>query len=469
MRFSLEEMLRATGGRLTKPDPSTALSAGARGPKPVVISGVSTDTRTLQPGDLFVPLKGPRADGHQFIAEAFKRGAAASLAAHPVDGLPDGAVVIEVSDTLRGLAHIAAAYRRGLRITVVGVTGSVGKTTTTKMCAAVLSTRFRIAQTKEDWNAEIGVPLAILGLRPEHDVAVIEMAMRGLGQIAELVEIARPDIGVVTSIGESHLDLLGTRSNIAKAKGELIAGLPEHGTAVLNADDETVMGLAARARGRVLTYGLNASADVQGQNVRMEAGGTRFRAVAGGRSAEARIEAWGRHNVGNALAATAVGLAMGMDLAAITGGLRDYSPPKMRLQPVSVGDVLVINDAYNASPSSMRAAFEVLDEVAGPRRRVAVLGEMKELGETSAAMHREVGQFAGKVAQVVIAVGTEGHAIAEGARGTGLSAFRVVEAATNGEAVTRLRAVLRPGDVVLVKGSRALQMEEIVEALRRDR
>src|SRR2546427_329074 len=203
MHFTLDEILKATGGQLTKPD--------ARLPMPVIITGVSTDTRTLRDGDLFVPLRGPRADGHDFIADAFHRGAAAALSARPANGLPSGAVLIRVDDPLRALGRIARAYRRTLTVTVVGVTGSVGKTTTTKLCAAVLGRAFAVASTKEVWNAEIGVPLTLLGLTVEHGVAVIEMAMRGLGQIAELVEMAAPSIGVVTSISDAHLEHLGSR------------------------------------------------------------------------------------------------------------------------------------------------------------------------------------------------------------------------------------------------------------------
>src|SRR2546428_5628413 len=247
MHFTVDEILEATGGQLTKPE--------VRPPTPVIITGVSTDTRTLRDGDLFVPLRGPRADGHDFIADAFHRGAAAALCARPANGLPSGAVLIRVADPLRALGRIARAYRRTLTVTVVGVTGSVGKTTTTKLCAAVLGRAFAVASTKEVWNAEIGVPLTLLGLTPEHGVAVIEMAMRGLGQIAELVEMAAPSIGVVTSISDAHLEHLGSRENIARAKGELVAGLPGERGARLNPADELVRGPARLCRGRGLTDG----------------------------------------------------------------------------------------------------------------------------------------------------------------------------------------------------------------------
>src|SRR2546425_4383583 len=281
MHFTGDEILEATGGQLTKPE--------VRLPTPVIITGVSTDTRTLRDGDLFVPLRGPRADGHDFIADAFHRGAAAALCARPANGLPSGAVLIRVDDPLRALGRIARAYRRTLTVTVVGVTGSVGKTTTTKLCAAVLGRAFAVASTKEVWNAEIGVPLTLLGLTVEHGVAVIEMAMRGLGQIAELVEMAAPSIGVVTSISEAHLEHLGSRENIARAKGELVAGLPGDGGAVLNRGDGLVSGLARVGRGRGMAYGLSGPADGRAGPVGFGARGVRFRVLAGRRRTDARL------------------------------------------------------------------------------------------------------------------------------------------------------------------------------------
>lgn len=460
MRLTLEEVLITTGGTITRPE--------ARGPRPV-ITGVSTDSRTLRPGDLFVPLRGPRADGHDFIAEAFRRGAAASLCARPVDGLLPEAPVIQVADPLRALGEMARAYRTGLSVTVVGITGSVGKTTTTKMCAAVLDRQFRVVVTREDWNAEIGVPLTLLALRRDHQVAVIEMAMRGLGQIADLVRIAQPSIGVVTSIGESHLEFLGSRENIARAKGELIAGLPADGVAVLNRDEALVAGLARLCRGRILSYGLAPGADLTAHDIRLDRAAVTFRIAAGVERADVRLRAWGRHNVSNALAAAAVGMATGMDLGGVAEGLSDYTPPKMRLEPVVIGDILVINDAYNASPSSMRAAFDVLEDVGQGHRLIAVLGEMKELGAESVALHREVGRdFGRRSVSALIAVGPEAAAIAEGAAEAGLDRAAITTVSANEEAARALQRVLRKGDVVLVKGSRAMQMEQIVETLQRE-
>lgn len=457
MRLSLQEIVEATGGRVISPE--------ARSPVPV-ITGVSTDSRTLVPGDLFVPLQGPRADGHAFIADAFRKGAAAALCARRVSDLPPHAVLVQVADPLRALGEIAKAYRGTLDVTVVGITGSVGKSTTTKMCAAVLGTRLRVAQTKEEWNAEVGVPLAILGLRPEHEVAVIEMAMRGLGQIAELVAVARPKIGVVTTVGESHLELLGSRANIARAKGELIVGLPEDGIAVLNADDPQVAALGALCRGRAVTYGVSAPADVRAERIRFDRTAMTFHLAAAQGTAEVRLPGWGRHHVSNALAAAAVGITLGLDVQTVSRGLAAFVPPKMRLQPVQAGDVLIINDAYNASPASMEAAFEVLEEVGRGRRLIAVLGEMKELGSQSPALHRQVGRdLARRPVSLLVTVGEGGEEIAAGAGASGMAQFKIVRMRSVEEAAHTVPGMVHSGDVVLVKGSRALEMERIVSRL----
>ncbi|MDP3767551.1 MAG: UDP-N-acetylmuramoyl-tripeptide--D-alanyl-D-alanine ligase [Dehalococcoidia bacterium] len=459
MRLTLEDVLKATGGDLTSPVPSS-----------LTISGVSTDTRTLRPGDLFVPLHGPRADGNDFIPEAFRKGAAATLATRSENGV-HGGPVIRVPDGLRALGALARYYRRTLTVTVVGITGSVGKTTTTTMCAGVLATRFAVLRTKDDWNAEIGVPLTVLGLEPDHQVAVIEMAMRGMGQIADLVEIAQPKVGVVTNVGDTHLELLGSRENIARAKEELIRGLPRGGTAVLNLDDPFVARMRPGKGVTVLTYGLDTAASIRAEKIVHDSSGVQFTLSVEGSVVHARLSTWGHHNVMNALAAAGVGVALGLDLRDIARGLETFVPPKMRLQPVALGDVLIINDAYNASPSSMEAAFQVLGDVAGRRRAVAVLGEMKELGADSGRLHHEVGRSVARRRRVALLVTVEqgGNQIAEGAAAGGMPAEAIIRIPSVEAAIIRVPALIRPNDVVLVKGSRALEMERVVSALVRAR
>ncbi len=461
MRLSLQEILEATRGRLLRLD---------QPPPDAIVTGVSTDTRTLRPGDLFIPLRGPHADGHTFLADAFRRGAVAALTAH--EGGAELAVgpLIQVPDPLRALGAIAGAHRRRLRATVVGITGSVGKTTTTKMTAAVLTTSFRVVQTREEWNAEVGVPLTLLGLTDAHEVAVIEMAMRGLGQIAELVEIAAPTIGVVTTIGESHLEFLGTLENVARAKGELIAGLPPTGTAVLNRDDPAVAVLGSLHRGRVMTYALDVPADVTAAQLRTTRAGVHFRLVVGDRSAEVALPTWGRHNVRNALAAAAVGVTMGLTLERIADGLARFPLPAKRLEPVLLGEVFLLNDTYNASPASMRAAFDVLAELAPAPRRIAVLGGMRELGPRSVAWHEEIGHVLGQQGvRLLITLGDDARPIADGAAAAGMRPAAMVHVRSREDVVAVLVRELRPDDVVLIKGSRALEMDRIIERLQAHR
>ncbi|HEY6101631.1 MAG TPA: UDP-N-acetylmuramoyl-tripeptide--D-alanyl-D-alanine ligase [bacterium] len=462
MRLTLDDVIRATGGRLEGGAPSQA----------VPITGISTDTRLLRPGDLFVALRGPQRDGHDFIADAFARGAAAALISRHTSPGPErrarAGPLIEVSETLPALGDLAAFYRRTLRVRVVGVTGSVGKTATAAMCAAVLEGTYRVARTRDDWNAEIGVPLTILGLDDRTGVAVLEMAMRGVGQIADLVRIARPEIGVVTNIGESHLELLGSIENVARAKGELIEGLPRRGTAVLNAEDDWVLRLRDRSPVPVLTFGLIASADVRADGVTFTDDGMRFRLVRGDGMGEVSLKSWGVHSVRNALAAAAVAQVMSVGVEEVAARLAGLTPPKMRLQPLRLRDILVINDAYNASPASMTAAFEVLRHVAGGRRRIVVLGEMKELGGQSAALHRAAGREAASVGAVlIIAGGADAAELAAGAREAATGAVVYLEPDAP-EAAARLRRIIHPGDVVLIKGSRVVAMERVVDTLRED-
>jgi UDP-N-acetylmuramoyl-tripeptide--D-alanyl-D-alanine ligase len=453
MRFTLDEVIRATGGRLEGPPPAVA----------VQIRGVSTDTRTLRPGDLFVPLRGPRRDGHDYIGEAFTKGAAASLAARHVSHA--AGPVIRVGDVLQALARLAGHYRRTLSVRVVGVTGSVGKTTTTAMCAAVLGTVHTVARTKDEWNAEIGVPLTVLALTPETDVAVIEMAMRGLGQITELVEIALPAIGVVTNIGESHRELLGSVENIARAKGELIERLPRDGTAVLNADDDRVMALAALSRAPVLSYGVDRSADVRAEAVVFTPQGMRFRLRRDDGTIDVTLPVWGVHSVSNALAAAAAARVLKVGLEDVRRGLERLEPPKMRLQPVEVGDILMINDAYNASPDSMTAAFDVVRQLAAGRRRVLVLGEMKELGLSGTMHHHGIGIEAAAAADILVTVGdSDAEEIGIAAEGL-MPKERIFHVPSTMRAVELLEGILQPGDIVLVKGSRAMEMERVVAGI----
>lgn len=455
MRLAVSDIVEATDGRLVLPPGASA---------PASISGVSTDSRKVAPGHLFVALRGPHADGHQFVGDALARGAVLSVVA----GVPAAAgPALVVEDPLRALGAIAALYRRTLPATVVGITGSVGKTTTVGLCAEVLAVRFNTARSAESWNAELGVALALLQLSEDTEVAVIEMAMRGLGQIRELVGMALPRIGAVTTIGDTHLELLGTRDNIAAAKAELLEGLPTDGTAIVNADEELTERLVRAVRCPIVRFGLSQGADVRATEIRCTPDGCAFVLDVQGRHGNVALPLQGTHQVRNALVAAAVGHALGLGLDEISTGLARARPTKMRQEIIHVGEMLVVDDTYNASPQSMQAAFDVVALVGRARRRVLALGEMLELGPDSPEFHRQVGRQAAELLPaLLLAVGSNARWYLEGAAAAGLAPGAAAWVETAEEAIPLLRQAVRPGDVVLIKGSRGIEMEKVMEGLR---
>ena len=451
--ISAAEAARLAGGAVVQGDPAAP------------VRGAAIDSRDLEPGMLFVALRGEHTDGHRFVADAFRAGAAAALVADDV-AAPAGAVLIRMDDTLRGLQRLGRALRDRRPLRVVAITGSVGKTSTKEMAALVLAERFETARSPENWNTEIGIPLVLANLPEPAAVAVLEFAMRGPGQIRELVEIARPEIGVVTVIGESHMDFFETREQLAAAKGELLEGLPAGGVAVLNADDPLAMGLARRGPARVMTFGFG-GADVTAREIRVRPGeGSAFVLRVGRAEAPVALAVPGRHTIRNALAAAAVGAALDVPVSDIARGLGRARAMAKRLEVLRLGGAVVINDVYNSSPRSMEAAFDVMDEFAG-RPRIAVLGDMRELGALTAEAHRQVGRDAARRGvDVLIAFGPLAVDLAGAAGEAGLP--RVLHTVDPGEALAALRRELRPGAVVLVKGSRALEMERIVDGLGRE-
>jgi len=436
------------------------------GTPPAEFSGVSTDSRTVRPGELFIALRGERYDGHAFAAEALRRGAAAALVSQPVE---DGTgCLIRVPDTLTALGRIAGAHRARFALSLIAVTGSTGKTTTKEMAAAILEGRGRVLKTQENFNNEIGVPMALLGLDAETDFAVIELAMRGPGQIAYLAEIAKPTVGVITNIGPSHLELLGSLEAVAAAKGELLEALPPDGTAVINADDAHADLLRARSAARVMTFGVEQPADVRALDIeRSDRAAARFRLVTPAGEAEVALGLPGRGNVYNALAAAAAALAALPDVSPeeVARGLGAVSPARHRLELVEAqGGVTVLDDCYNASPASVAMALEVLEALPG-NRKFAALGDMRELGPAAEELHREIGEQAAQMGlERLVAVGELGRAIAEGARAA-LPQDRVAWEADAEGAAEHLQPLLGRGDVLLVKGSRAMGMEAIVRRL----
>jgi UDP-N-acetylmuramoyl-tripeptide--D-alanyl-D-alanine ligase len=452
--LAAEELAQITGGRLV-----------ARSPRPV--RGAAVDSRIVKPGELFVALPGERTDGHQFLAAALERGAAALL----VTRLPDDATafddvtIVLVPDALAALHAVAGAWRTRFDPLVVGVTGSIAKTSTKEAIAAVLGERFVTLKNEGNQNNEIGLPLTVLRLGPEHEAAVLEMGMYSGGEIADLAAIGRPRIGVVTAVQPVHLSRIGTLEAIERAKGELLEALPGDGRAILNADDARVRRMAARTAAPAVTYGFAADADVGADDVR-SAGtdGMRFTLRTGDGRLPLAIPTLGRLAVHNALAGAATGLAAGLSLDEIAAGLaRGWSAPH-RTELIRAGGVTIVDDSYNASPASVTAALDLLAGL--PGRRVAVLGGMRELGDGHEAGHRAVGEAAAAVADLLVVVGDDATGIADGAVAAGLAPGKIVRAATREAALEAVRPRLRDGDVVLVKASRGVELDLLVHALR---
>ena len=452
--LTADDLARLTGGRLL-----------ARSGRP--IRGAAVDSRAVEPGQVFVALPGERTDGHAFIADAVARGATAAIVTRPV---PEPAAlgdvsVVRVVDGLAALAALATGWRQRFEPLVVGVTGSIAKTSTKEAVAAVLGRRFRTLRSEGNQNNEIGLPLTVLRLGPEHEAAVFEMGMYVGGEIAELARIARPRIGVVTAVQPVHLSRIGSIEAIEAAKGELVEALPRDGTAVLNADDRIVRRMARRTVARVLTYGFDDDADVSAEAIESAGlAGMRFTLRANGGRQAVAMPTLGRLSVHNALAAAAVGVAAGLSLREVAAGLSSGWSAPHRAQLVSAGDVTIVDDSYNASPRSVVAALDLLAGL--PGRRGAILGEMLELGDASEEGHRMVGEAAARSVDWLVAIGRGAAPIAAGAVDAGMDPARVSVAPDQDAVVATLPPRLRAGDVVLVKASRGIGLDRLVESLR---
>jgi len=473
----LGDVLELTGAALVLDPPGADLDALRATP----IAGVAIDSRAVAPGELFIALLGARADGARFVGDAYARGALAALATRAPDLTPDQRAArvgvagqdapfaaLVVPDALAALQQAAAGWRaRHTAVRVVGVTGSVGKTTTREAIAAVLGAVMPVLVSPRSYNNEIGLPLTLLGLRggPDgHSAAVLEMGMYVPGEIAALAAMARPEVGVVTMVAPVHLERTGSIEAIAAAKAELVRALPSYGVAVLNGDDARVRAMAGLTAARPVFYGLGESNEWRAVDVEDRGlDGLRFTLTHEDWSARIETSVVGRHFIHALLAAAATGAALGVSRDAIVAALHNARIDERQRFLRGRDNLLVIDDAWNASLPSMLAALDVLAAV--PRRRVAVLGGMRELGAESEAAHRQVGRRVGAVARSLVAVGVEGALIAEEAVRAGLPREQVRLVASTAEAPAALRAALRPGDVVLVKGSRALHLEDTVQWL----
>ncbi len=447
--FTIEEILQATGGALLQ-----------RG-RIDRCEGVSTDTRTLAEGALFIPLIGENFNGHRFLRSAAEKGAAAVLVSEKeaAGGLPESVTVIAVKDTLKALEGLARFHRLRFDIPVVAVTGSNGKTTTKDMITAVLKTTYHVCHTLKNFNNEIGLSQTLLALSAEDDVCVTEMGMRGLGQIAELCRTACPTVGVVTNVGTSHIGILGSRENIAKAKGELIEALPDTGAAVLNGDDDFVRAMGKEFAGRLLYYGREDGWDAVAEDIHFYPDATAFTCCVPDARRAVRLSMIGIHNVYDALAAAAVGRFLDVPMDRICDALSSFSPQGASQKIEHIEGATVLNDSYNANPLSMDMAFRAFGQLPG-RRHILVLGDMLELGRYAEALHRETGRkAAAHHFDEMITVGPMARLMAEAAQAEGM--LRVSSFDSCREAAAYLKTIVREGDAVLIKGSHAMHLETI--------
>lgn len=447
--FTLDETLSATCGELF-------------GERTDVFADITTDTRKILPGSLFVALKGERFDGEDFARDAAQKGAAGVMvsASCPAEKTAGLATVIKVADTLGAYQALAHLHRERFAVPVAAVTGSNGKTTTKDLTAAALSSLGEILKTEANFNNEIGLPLTLLKLNENHKAAVVEIGMRGKGQIASLAPIARPTVGIITNVGSVHIELLGSMENIAEAKSELAAALEAGSVLILNADDPRVIAMRDKAKSGVktITYGIENDADVRGEAIRSENDATKFMVRHKNERHEYEIPMLGKHNVYNALAAIAVAVSTGLRPHEINEGFKRLQKSKMRFEISEKNGCKIINDAYNASPLSMTAAINTVSDMT-KGRKIAVLGDMLELGDTAKQAHEDIGRLlAKKDFAFLIVYGELAKNIASAAENIASYA-----AESHEDAARKLREIAIAGDTILFKGSRGMTMEKIIE------
>jgi len=457
--FRMRDALAWSGGRLLQGRPEAE------------VVGVSIDTRTLEPGQLFVAITGPNHDGHGFLETALRAGAG-GLVVEAGRELPEGLdperPILVVTETTAALGRLAAGHRGGFDGPVVAITGSNGKTTTKEMCAAILALGAPTLKNRGNLNNQFGLPLTLLAREPRHRRVVVELGTNHRGEIAELARIARPDVGVVTNVGTAHIEYLESRDEIAREKGDLLAALPEQGTAVINAEDAYAEVLAARTKARVLSFGSRVGADVRAEAAPRRSGqGVTFELRTPEGSAAIAMAGLGDTTVANALAAAAAALAAGASLEQVAEGLALYRPVAGRLQQRKLpGDLTLIDDSYNANPQSMEVALRLLARCGRGGRRVAVLGDMGELGGEAEGAHLEAGRLAATLGiEFLVAVGEQAERVAAGAAEAGMSPSQIRVARTSEEAGAPVKELVEAGDWILVKGSRAMKMERIAEYL----
>lgn len=457
-----------------------AARVGARllvGDPLAVVSSISTDSRVLNRGDFYIALRGPNFDGNDFIDASLMAGACGFMTDRRDAGVKTSAspapqVVLQVEDTQKALGQIAGLIRENLGAQVVGITGSTGKTSTKDILAAIAKRDFTTLASSRNYNNEIGLPLTIAKAKPETEILILEMGMRGLGQIASLAEIAKPVIGIITNVGLTHVGILGAQNKIAKAKSELVAALPPDGYAVLNYDDQWTEYLRTRTRAKIVTFGFGAGADFSAREIAFDdLAGASWQIVENGQPGRrVSLSIPGRHNIVNALAAVAAARLLGVSQASIVDGLADANLTNLRLSIVETpGGLTVINDTYNANPASMMGALETLMKVRAKSKHIAILGLMSELGDLTSSAHVQIGKHVADLRVDYLAtVGEIAGEIGAAAIGNGMKAANVARLASISQAADWLAVTAGRGDAVLVKGSRVAGLEALVEQLVRE-
>src|SRR4051812_18978517 len=448
--LSLAEIAKLASGSISADDTSR------------IVSRVSTDSRTLQPGDLFVPLRGENFDGHKFIEQAAERRATGAMVEETWNGnVPAHFALIRVADTLVGYQTLAANYRASLPLKVIAITGSNGKTSTKDFVGATLARKFRVTKTEGNFNNHVGLPQTILAANRKHEIAVWEIGMNHPGEIAALAKLAAPDVAIITNVGIAHIEFMGSREAIAEEKGALAEAVAANGTLILNADDAFTESIAKRTGAKIILAGIE-NGSVRATDITQHSTGSEFTILEGAHRCRAQLPVPGIHTVQNAMLAVAAGRAFGLSLEECAVGLASAPLTKARLQLRDINGVQFLDDSYNANPDSMKAALRTLVELETEGRRIAVLGHMGELGIESARGPREVGESAAafRIDQL-ITVGDVAAGISDAARSAGLE--NVTNVASTTEAAELLTNSATSGDLVLVKGSRAARMERVLE------
>jgi len=456
-QLSTKTVLEATGGVLVQGDAQTSFA------------GVSTDSRSIRPGELFVALRGEQFDGHRFFSEAIQRGARGGVIEQEVERTADKTItIIKVGNTLQALGDVAHWWRKRHPIPLMAVVGSNGKTTTKEMVAGILEQQGAVLKNPGNLNNLIGLPLSLLKMNAKDRAAVLEMGMNRAGEILRLTHIAEPDIGILINIGPVHLEGLGSIEGVMKAKGELLQGMGARGRLIFNADDPRVVELSKGFQGEKTAFGVKNPADWQATDIRTrDAGGVSFQLKGSAGTIPVSLKLMGRDQVYNALAAAAAASHLGVGMKAIKEALEAFQPPPMRMEPMALGKgIRIINDAYNANPPSMELALRTLEEVTGGKK-IAVLGDMWELGEHAEQAHRELGrQTQERGVDLLFLLGQFAPQVAQGAQEAGMAPQAICIGKDHHAVSLRLAQAVKKGDWVLIKGSRIMKMEEIIKELR---